>query len=104
MKNAGAFSKNPLNLGIKTYLNGILTSNIVIDTSQVATDTTHRPKRPYRKLYPMTTRGQFPVPATRLLRVLAKRTADEHVHTAVRKLGALNRTHAVAIGLRDGII
>jgi Domain of unknown function (DUF5011) len=28
-----------LNLGIQTYLNGTLTSNIVIDTSQVATDT-----------------------------------------------------------------
>ena len=28
-----------LNLGIKTYLNGTLTSNIVIDTSQAATDT-----------------------------------------------------------------
>jgi LysM repeat protein len=28
-----------LNLGIQTYLNGLLTSNIVIDTSQAATDT-----------------------------------------------------------------
>jgi hypothetical protein len=28
-----------LNLGIKTYLNGTLTSNIVVDTSQAATDT-----------------------------------------------------------------
>lgn len=35
---------------------------------------------------------------------IAKRTVDEHVQTAVRKLGALNRTHAVAIALRDGII
>jgi hypothetical protein len=43
MKNAGAFSENHLNLRIKTYLNGTLTSNIVIDTSQVATDTTHQP-------------------------------------------------------------
>jgi hypothetical protein len=38
MKIAGAFSQNHLNLGIKTYLNGTLTSNIVIDTSQVASD------------------------------------------------------------------
>jgi hypothetical protein len=68
MKNAGAFVENHLNLGIKTTLNGTLTSNIVIDTSQVATDTLHRPERPYRKLYPMATRGQFPVPATRPLR------------------------------------
>jgi DNA-binding CsgD family transcriptional regulator len=35
---------------------------------------------------------------------IAKRTVDEHVQTAVRKLGALNRTHAVAIALREGII
>jgi hypothetical protein len=28
-----------LNLGIKTFLNGTLVSNIVVDTSQVATDT-----------------------------------------------------------------
>jgi LuxR family quorum sensing-dependent transcriptional regulator len=35
---------------------------------------------------------------------IAKRTVDEHVQTTVRKLGALNRTHAVAIALRDGII
>jgi DNA-binding CsgD family transcriptional regulator len=35
---------------------------------------------------------------------IAKRTVDEHVQTAVRKLGALKRTHAVAIALRDAII
>lgn len=35
---------------------------------------------------------------------ITKRTVDEHVHTSVRKLGALNRTHAVAIALRDGVI
>jgi len=33
-----------------------------------------------------------------------KRTVDEHVQTAVRKLGAVNRTHAVALALGDGII
>jgi Domain of unknown function (DUF5011) len=31
--------QSDLNLGIQTYLNGTLTSNIVIDTTQVATDT-----------------------------------------------------------------
>jgi LuxR family quorum sensing-dependent transcriptional regulator len=35
---------------------------------------------------------------------IAKRTVDEHVDNAIRKLGAFNRTHAVAIALRDGII
>jgi hypothetical protein len=60
-----------ITLGIKTYLNGTLTGNIVIDTRQVATDTTYRPKRPYRKLYPMATRGQLPAPATRPLRSIS---------------------------------
>lgn len=35
---------------------------------------------------------------------IAKRTVDEHTQTAVRKLGAVNRTQAVAIALRDRII
>jgi LuxR family transcriptional regulator, quorum-sensing system regulator BjaR1 len=35
---------------------------------------------------------------------IAKRTVDEHAQTAVRKLGATNRPHAVAIALRDGLI
>jgi LuxR family transcriptional regulator, quorum-sensing system regulator BjaR1 len=35
---------------------------------------------------------------------IAKRTVDEHAQTAVRKLGAVNRTHAVAIALRDNLI
>ena len=35
---------------------------------------------------------------------ITKRTVDEHVHTGVRKLGAVNRTHAVALALRDGLI
>jgi LuxR family transcriptional regulator, quorum-sensing system regulator BjaR1 len=35
---------------------------------------------------------------------IAKRTVDEHTQTAVRRLGAANRTQAVAIALRDRII
>ena len=35
---------------------------------------------------------------------IAKRTVDEHVQTAVRKLGAVNRTHAVAMAVRDRFI
>ncbi len=35
---------------------------------------------------------------------ITKRTVDEHVQTAVRKLGAVNRTHAVALALGDDII
>lgn len=35
---------------------------------------------------------------------ISKRTVDEHTQTASRKLGAANRTQAVAIALRDRII
>ena len=35
---------------------------------------------------------------------IAKRTVDEHVQTAVRKLGATNKTQAVAIALLERII
>ncbi len=35
---------------------------------------------------------------------IAKRTVDEHAQTAVRKIGAVNRTHAVALAVRDRII
>jgi DNA-binding CsgD family transcriptional regulator len=36
--------------------------------------------------------------------LITKRTVDEHVHTAARKIGASNRTHAVAIAIRDRLI
>jgi LuxR family transcriptional regulator, quorum-sensing system regulator BjaR1 len=35
---------------------------------------------------------------------IAKRTVDAHTQNAARKLGAANRTHAVAVALRDRII
>ncbi|MGD0333473.1 MAG: hypothetical protein ABSA90_09475 [Xanthobacteraceae bacterium] len=33
-----------------------------------------------------------------------QRTVDAHVHSAIRKIGAVNRTNAVAIAIRDRII
>ena len=35
---------------------------------------------------------------------ITKRTVDEHVANAVRKLDAVNRVQAIAIAVRDGII
>jgi LuxR family quorum sensing-dependent transcriptional regulator len=35
---------------------------------------------------------------------IAKRTVDEHTQTAMHKLGAVNRTQAVALALRDRLI
>jgi LuxR family transcriptional regulator, quorum-sensing system regulator BjaR1 len=35
---------------------------------------------------------------------ITKRTVDAHANSAVRKMGATNRTHAVVIALRDHII
>ena len=35
---------------------------------------------------------------------ITQRTAEEHLATAARKLGAVNRTHAVALAIRNKII
>lgn len=35
---------------------------------------------------------------------IGQRTVEEHIYTAMRKLGAANRVHAVALGLRDRLI
>jgi LuxR family quorum sensing-dependent transcriptional regulator len=35
---------------------------------------------------------------------ISKRTVDAHVRTAAQKLGAVNRTQAVAIAVRDRLI
>jgi len=35
---------------------------------------------------------------------ITKRTVDEHVHSVIRKIGAVNRTHAVALAIRDRVI
>ena len=35
---------------------------------------------------------------------ITKRTVDAHVHSAIRKIGAISRVNAVAIAIRDRII
>lgn len=35
---------------------------------------------------------------------ISKSTVDDHARRAARKIGAVNRTHAVALAVRDGII
>jgi DNA-binding CsgD family transcriptional regulator len=35
---------------------------------------------------------------------ISKRTVDEHVQTIIRKLGAVNRTHAIAIALQNHFV
>jgi hypothetical protein len=42
VSDAGTGQAGDTNLGLKTFLNGALVSNIVLDTSQVATDTMTR--------------------------------------------------------------
>jgi LuxR family transcriptional regulator, quorum-sensing system regulator BjaR1 len=48
-------------------------------------------------------RGKSAWEIGQILRI-TKRTVDEHVHAAVLKLGADNRTHAVALAVRDRIV
>lgn len=48
-------------------------------------------------------RGKTAWEAAQILHI-TKRTVDEHVTTIVRKLGAVNRTHAVAIALENHIV
>jgi LuxR family quorum sensing-dependent transcriptional regulator len=48
-------------------------------------------------------RGKSAWEVGEILRI-AKRTVDEHVRNATRKLGAASRTHAVALAIRDRLI
>ena len=50
-----------------------------------------------------TARGKSAWETSEILRI-SKRTVDAYAYTAARKLGAVNRTHAVAIALRDRLI
>jgi len=72
----------------------------------------HRGERPSRKsaltsrereVLAWAARGKSASQISETLRI-SKRTVDEHTQTAARKLGAANRTQAVAIALRDRII
>jgi LuxR family quorum sensing-dependent transcriptional regulator len=48
-------------------------------------------------------RGKSPWEIGEILQI-KKRTVHEHVQTAVRKMGAANRIHAVAMAIRDRIV
>jgi LuxR family quorum sensing-dependent transcriptional regulator len=45
-------------------------------------------------------RGKSAAEISEILNI-AKRTVDAHALSAVQKIGAVNRTHAVAIAVRD---
>jgi LuxR family transcriptional regulator, quorum-sensing system regulator BjaR1 len=48
-------------------------------------------------------RGKSASDIATILRI-TKRTVDAHAHAAAQKLGAVNRTNAVAIAVRDQLI
>ena len=48
-------------------------------------------------------RGKSASEIAAILRI-AKRTVDAHAYAAARKLGAVNRMHAIAIAVRDKLI
>ncbi len=66
-------------------------------------------KRPYsvtereREVLERVARGQSARKIGEILHI-TKRTVDAHVHSAIRKIGAVNRTNAVAVAIRDRII
>ena len=56
-----------------------------------------------REVLKWTAQGKSAWETSEMLKI-SKRTVDEHAKNAARKLGASNRTHAVAIALRDRLI
>lgn len=66
-------------------------------------------KRPYSltvreiQVLEWVARGQSARNIAEILHI-TKRTVDAHVVSAVRKIGAVNRTNAVAIAIRDHVI
>jgi DNA-binding CsgD family transcriptional regulator len=73
------------------------------------TETIEAPRRTYsltlreRQVMTWVARGKTAWEIGEILHI-TKRTADQHVHAAARKLAAANRTQAVAIAIRSGII
>jgi DNA-binding CsgD family transcriptional regulator len=56
-----------------------------------------------REVLTWVARGKSAWEIGEMLRI-SKRTVDEHVRSATHKLGAANRTHAAAVGIRERII
>jgi LuxR family quorum sensing-dependent transcriptional regulator len=56
-----------------------------------------------REVLTLVARGDSAFAISEVL-AISKRTVDEHVRSVIRKLGAKNRTHAVALALRAGLI
>jgi DNA-binding CsgD family transcriptional regulator len=56
-----------------------------------------------REVLTLVAQGKSAVKIGKILNI-SKRTVDAHTQTAVAKLGASNRAHAVAIAVRDAII
>jgi DNA-binding CsgD family transcriptional regulator len=73
-----------------------------IETAEVPTRT--QPLTPReREVLIWAAQGKSALEIGKILHI-TKRTVDEHVHSAARKLGATNRTQAVAIALRRRMI
>jgi DNA-binding CsgD family transcriptional regulator len=64
---------------------------------------THALTSRQREVLTWVARGKTAGETAQILHI-TKRTVDEHVRTIVRKLGAANRTHAVAIALQNHIV
>ncbi len=56
-----------------------------------------------REVLERVARGQSARKIGEILHII-KRTVDAHVHSAIHKIGAVNRTNAVAVAIRDRII
>ena len=56
-----------------------------------------------REVLTWAARGKLASETAQILGIAA-RTVDKHTQAAFRKLGAVNRTHAVAIALRERLI